>query len=66
MTYAHIAWVLGGVLALLLIYGAARWSRRRTYRMSHLTDLSRGDIDPDWERTRKTMTTPIRRHWRDR
>lgn len=61
MTYADVFLVLAAVFALLLITGACRRSRRRTHRVNHLTDLSRGYIDPDWERTRSTMTIPNRR-----
>jgi hypothetical protein len=57
MTLAHMALFTGGVLVLLLAGGAAWASRRRGYRLRDLTDLS-NDIDPDWERTRRTMGTP--------
>ena len=34
-----------------------RQSRRHSYRLRDLTDLSSG-IDPDWERARRTMHQP--------
>lgn len=61
MTAAHVALVLGAVLLLLLAVGAGRLASRRSRRMSELSDLSRDDIDPEWERTRNTMTTPRRK-----
>jgi len=57
MTLAHVALFTGGVLVLVLACGGAWASRRRTYRLRDLTDLS-NDIDPDWERTRRTMGAP--------
>ena len=66
MTGVHVALVIGGVLLLLLGWGAGRLVTRRSRRMSELSDLSRDDIDPGWERVRKTMPTPIRRPRRHR
>lgn len=56
MTLAHMALFIVGVLVLLGV-GAAWVSRRRSYRLRDLTDLS-SEIDPDWERTRRTMGAP--------
>jgi hypothetical protein len=41
----------------LLIFALVRQSRRHSYRLRDLTDLSSG-IDPDWERARRTMHPP--------
>jgi hypothetical protein len=61
VTIASTALTIAAVLALLLITGAVRRSRRRTRRVRELTDLSRDDIDPEWEQVRKSMTRPGRR-----
>jgi hypothetical protein len=61
MTVASVLLLCAGVLVLLLAFGLIRQARRRPYRFRDLTDLSSG-IDPDWERTRRTMRRPgIRR-----
>ena len=54
MTFAHVIWLCAGVLVLLLAFGLIRHSRRRTYRLRDLTDLSSG-IDPDWERIKPEL-----------
>jgi hypothetical protein len=57
MSFADVFVLGGGVLVLLLIFALVRQSRRHSYRLRDLTDLSSG-IDPDWERTRRTMHPP--------
>jgi hypothetical protein len=54
MSFADVFVLGGGVLVLLLIFALVRQSRRHSYRLRDLTDLSSG-IDPDWERARRTM-----------
>ena len=57
MSFADVFVLGGGVLVLLLIFALVRQSRRHSYRLRDLTDLSSG-IDPDWERARRTMHQP--------
>jgi hypothetical protein len=57
MSFADVFVLGGGVLVLLLIFALVRQSRRHSYRLRDLTDLSSG-IDPDWERARRTMHPP--------
>jgi hypothetical protein len=57
MSFADVFVLAGGVLVLLLIFALVRQSRRHSYRLRDLTDLSSG-IDPDWERARRAMHRP--------
>jgi hypothetical protein len=57
MSFADVFVLGGGVLVLLLIFALVRQSRRHSYRLRDLTDLSSG-IDPDWERALRTMHPP--------
>ena len=57
MSFADVFVLGGGVLVLLLIFALVRQSRRHSYRLRDLTDLSSG-VDPDWERARRTMHPP--------
>lgn len=57
MTVASVLVLCAGVAVLLLAFGLIRQARHRRYRFRDLTDLSFG-IDPDWERTRRTMRSP--------
>lgn len=61
MTVAHMALFLAAALALLLIGGAARRSRRRTLRVRYLTDLSNSTVDPDWPRYKADLRNDIPR-----
>jgi hypothetical protein len=54
MTFAHVILLCGGVLVLLLAFGLLLQSRRRSYRLRDLTDLS-SEIDPDWERIKPEL-----------
>ena len=61
MSFADVFVLGGGVVVLLFVFAVVRQSRRRSYRLRDLTNLSSG-IDPEWERVRRTMHQPrIRR-----
>src|SRR5262245_47660902 len=61
VTLVHVALycvaLLAGLLTSALVW--ALWAyRKRPYRLRDLLDLSNDEIDPDWERIRKTMGRP--------
>jgi hypothetical protein len=61
VTLVHVALYCAAVLAGLLTSAVvwALWQyRKRPYKLKDLLDLSNDDIDPDWDRIRKTLGRP--------